>query len=56
MMRVVNRGGELRVLRVREHPLSAQMHPLTAKSTPSRIEENVHKTPFETFIQQIYGD
>ena len=30
------RGGELGVLRVREHPLSLQVHPLTAKSTPSK--------------------
>ena len=30
------RGGELWVLRVREHPLSMQVHPLTAKSTPSK--------------------
>ena len=28
-------GGELGVFRVREHPLSAQVHPLTARSTPS---------------------
>ena len=30
------RGGELRVLRVRDHPLSTQVHPLTTKSTPSK--------------------
>ena len=29
-------AGELRVLRVREHPLSMQVHPLTAKGTPSK--------------------
>ena len=29
------RGGELGVLRVREHPLNMEAHPLTAKSTPS---------------------
>ena len=26
----------LRVLRVREHPLNVEVHPLTAKSTPSK--------------------
>ena len=30
------RGGELGILRVREHPLSAQMRPLTAKSNHSK--------------------
>ena len=30
------RGGELRVLRVREHPLNVEEHPLTAKSTLSK--------------------
>ena len=30
------RGGELGVLRVREHPLNVEVHPLTAKSTPSK--------------------
>ena len=34
--RVVCRGGELGVLRVREHPLNVEVHPLTAKSTPSK--------------------
>ena len=29
-------GGELGVLRVHEHPLSTQAHPLVAKSTPSK--------------------
>ena len=33
---VPSRGGELRVLRVREHPLNVEVHPLTAKSTPSK--------------------
>ena len=32
---VEGRGGELGVLRVREHPLNVEVHPLTAKSTPS---------------------
>ena len=30
------RGGELGVLRVREHLLSMQVHPLAAKSIPSK--------------------
>ena len=30
------RGGELGVLRVREHPLSIQVHPLTTQSTLSK--------------------
>ena len=30
------RGGELGVLRVLEHPLNMEVHPLTAKSTPSK--------------------
>ena len=29
-------GGELGVLRVRKHPLNVEVHPLTAKSTPSK--------------------
>ena len=33
------RGRELGVLRVREHPLSAQVHPLTAKSTLSKLKK-----------------
>ena len=33
---VFSRGGELGVLRVREHPLNMEVHPLTAKSTPSK--------------------
>ena len=37
------RGGELGVLRVREHPLSAQVHPLTAKSTLSKLKKNFVK-------------
>ena len=37
------RGGELGVLRVREHPLSAQMRPLTAKSTLSKLKKNFVK-------------
>ena len=41
------RGGELRVLRVREHPLSMQVHPLTAKSTPSKWKENLMKHPLK---------
>ena len=30
------RGGELGVLRVREHPLNVEVHPLIVKSTPSK--------------------
>ena len=37
------RGGELGVLRVREHPLSEQVHPLTAKSTLSKLKKNFVK-------------
>ena len=33
------RGGELGVLRVREHPLNVEVHPLTAKSTPSKCKK-----------------
>ena len=33
---IIDRGGELGVLRVREHPLNMKLHPLTAKSTPSK--------------------
>ena len=39
------RGGELGVLRVREHPLSAQVHPLTAKSTVEKLNKNFVKYP-----------
>ena len=37
------RGGELGVLRVRKHPLSAQVHPLTAKNTLSKLKKNFVK-------------
>ena len=37
------RGGELRVLRVREHPLSEQVHPLLAKSTLSKQKKKITK-------------
>ena len=33
---IKDRGGELGVLRVREHPLNVEVPPLTAKSTPSK--------------------
>ena len=33
------RGGELGVLRVREHPLRTQVHPLIAKSTRSKLNK-----------------
>ena len=39
----VIRGGELGVLRVREHPLSEKVHPLIAKSTLSKQKKNVTK-------------
>ena len=38
------RGGELGVLRVREHPLSKQVHPLIAKSTPSKQKKKIINT------------
>ena len=41
------RGGELGVLRVRDHPLSMQVHPLTAKSTPWKWKENLMKHPLK---------
>ena len=37
------RGGELGVLRVREHPLSEKVHPLIAKSTLSKQKKKVIK-------------
>ena len=37
------RGGELGVLRVREHPLSKQVHPLVAKSTLLKQMKNIIK-------------
>ena len=39
-MDVEYRGGELGVLRVREHPLRTQVHPLIAKSTLSKLKNN----------------
>ena len=49
------RGGELGVFRVLEHPVSTQVHPLIAKSTPSKLNEKfLHKTPCNTKIQQKY--
>ena len=36
-------GGELGVLRVREHPLSAQVHPLIAKCTLSKQKKDITK-------------
>ena len=35
------KGGELGVLRVREHPLGAQVHPLIAKCTLSKYEKEI---------------
>ena len=43
MIKTKSRGGESRVLRVHEHPLSAQVHPLTAKSTLSKLKKNFVK-------------
>ena len=37
------RGGELGVLRVRGHPLSAQVHPLIAKYTLSKQKKEITK-------------
>ena len=39
----VGRGGELGVLRVREHPLSENVHPLIAKSNLSKQKKKVIK-------------
>ena len=50
---VQTRGGELGTLRVREHPLSMQVHPLTDKSTPQN-ERKLNETPFRTDAQQIF--
>ena len=48
------RGGELGVLRVREHPLNMEVHALTAKSTPQN-ERKLDETPVQTDIQQRFG-
>ena len=53
---ILPRGGELGVLRVHEHPLSMQAHPLIAKSYPFKMKRKCNETPFDTDIQQIYGD
>ena len=42
-MAPMSRGGELGVLRVREHPLSKQVHPLIAKSSPSKQKKKIMK-------------
>ena len=47
----VGRDGELGVLRVREHPLSAQVYPLTVKARYQN-EEKLWKIPFGTKIEQ----
>ena len=39
--------GELGVLRVREDPLSGQMHPLPVKSTPSKYTKSLIKRPLK---------
>ena len=41
--RSASRGGELRFLRVREHPLSEKVHPLIAKSTLSKEKKKITK-------------
>ena len=51
---VTRRGGELGVLRVREHLLNVEVHLLTAKSTPQN-ERKLNETPFQTDIHQSYG-
>ena len=47
------RGGELGVLRVREHPLNMEVHPLTAKSTPSKWKENLMKHRFKQLSNKV---
>ena len=47
------RGGELGVLRVREHPLNMEVHSLTAKSTPSKWEENLMKRHFKQIYNKV---
>ena len=47
------RGGELGVLRVREHPLNMEVHPLTAKSTPSKWKKNLMKCRFKQTSNKI---
>ena len=47
---IVSRGGELGVLRVREHPLSAQGAPSHSQMHPLKTKERDHKAPFKTDI------
>ena len=47
------RGGKLGVLRVREHPLNMEVHPLTAKSTPSKWKENLMKHHFKQISNKV---
>ena len=49
---VFSRGGELGVLRVREHPLN-KVHPLIAKSTPSKWKENLMKHRFKQISNKV---
>ena len=39
LQRTMDQGWRIRVLRVREHPLSAQVHLLTAKRTLSKLNK-----------------
>ena len=49
-------GRRIRGLRVREHPLNMDVHPLTAKNTPSKWKENLRKHQFKQIgIQQTVG-
>ena len=50
---MTTRGGELGVLRVREHPLNMEVHPLTAKSTPSKWKENLMKHRFKQISNKV---
>ena len=46
------RGGDLEVLRVHEHPLNVEVHPLTAKASPQNGRK-LNETPFQTDIRMI---
>ena len=46
-------GRRIRVLRVREHPLNMEVHPLTAKSTPSKWKENLMKHRFKQISNKV---
>ena len=48
-----HRGGELGVLRVREHPLNMEVHPLTAKRTLSKLKEKLMKHRFKQIAKKV---